>query len=53
MEPTFVRCRMAAELDPAWRSRFAVFDPTSISAASLGQVRRARLADGHAVACKL
>jgi len=53
MGPTFVRRRMAAELGPAWRSKFAAFDETPVSAASLGQVHRARLADGRAVACKL
>jgi hypothetical protein len=53
MSPAFVRRRMAAELGPAWRSRFQAFDETPVSAASLGQVHRARLADGRDVACKL
>lgn len=53
MGPAFVRRRMAAELGPAWRSRFAAFDEAPVSAASLGQVHRARLPDGREVACKL
>ena len=53
MGPNFVRRRMAAELGPAWQSRFAVFGQTAAAAASLGQVHRARLPDGREVACKL
>lgn len=53
MGPAFVRRRMTAELGLAWRTRFAAFDETPVSAASLGQVHRARLTDGRAVACKL
>jgi predicted unusual protein kinase regulating ubiquinone biosynthesis (AarF/ABC1/UbiB family) len=53
MGTAFVRRRMSAELGPAWRSRFASFDETAAAAASLGQVHRATLADGTALACKL
>lgn len=49
----FVRRRMAAELGPAWRSRFSAFGETAAAAASLGQVHRGRLPDGREVACKL
>jgi len=49
----FVRRRMASELGPNWRSRFADFEQTATAAASLGQVHRARLPDGQDVACKL
>ncbi len=50
---SFVRRRMAAELGPDWRSRFAEFGEAAAAAASLGQVHRARLPDGRVVACKL
>jgi predicted unusual protein kinase regulating ubiquinone biosynthesis (AarF/ABC1/UbiB family) len=53
MSAGFVRRRMAAELGPDWRARFARFDETAAHAASLGQVHRARLPDGRDVACKL
>src|SRR5271170_1736643 len=49
----FVRRRMASELGPDWRSRFAEFSQTASAAASLGQVHRATLPDGREVACKL
>jgi predicted unusual protein kinase regulating ubiquinone biosynthesis (AarF/ABC1/UbiB family) len=49
----FVRRRMASELGPEWRSRFKEFSQTASAAASLGQVHRATLPDGHEVACKL
>src|ERR1700735_2678017 len=49
----FVRRRMASELGPDWRSRFAEFSPTASAAASLGQVHRATLPDGREVSCKL
>jgi predicted unusual protein kinase regulating ubiquinone biosynthesis (AarF/ABC1/UbiB family) len=49
----FVRRRMAGELGPEWRSRFADFTQEAVAAASLGQVHRARLPDGRDVACKL
>ena len=43
----FVRRRMAAELGPDWEKRFASFSREAAAAASLGQVHRARLADGR------
>ena len=49
----FVRRRMAAELGPDWRSRFAEFDREAAHAASLGQVHRAISLDGRDLACKL
>ncbi len=50
----FVRRRMAAELGPDWRAKFASFEPAAAAAASLGQVHRATaLADGAALAVKL
>ena len=49
----FVRRRMASELGPAWRERFAAFSQEAAAAASLGQVHRAKLLDGTDVACKL
>jgi predicted unusual protein kinase regulating ubiquinone biosynthesis (AarF/ABC1/UbiB family) len=49
----FVRRRMASELGPDWERRFASFGREAAAAASLGQVHRATLPDGTAVACKL
>src|SRR5690606_30172051 len=49
----FVRRRMAAELGPDWRSRFATFGEQAAAAASLGQVHKATLPDGRTVAVKL
>jgi predicted unusual protein kinase regulating ubiquinone biosynthesis (AarF/ABC1/UbiB family) len=49
----FVRRRMASELGANWQSQFADFSHEATAAASLGQVHRARLHDGAAVACKL
>lgn len=49
----FVRRRMANELGPDWRDRFAEFDREAAHAASLGQVHRAVSPDGRALACKL
>ncbi len=49
----FVRRRMSSELGPHWQSHFSEFGQTASAAASLGQVHRARLADGRIVACKL
>ena len=50
---SFVRRRMTSELGPNWQSNFTEFGQTAAAAASLGQVHRARLADGSQVACKL
>ncbi|MBI1383608.1 MAG: AarF/ABC1/UbiB kinase family protein [Rhizobiales bacterium] len=49
----FVRRRMAAELGPGWRERFATFEQEAANSASLGQVHRASLSDGRRLACKL
>jgi len=49
----FVRRRMASELGPDWEQRFTTFTHEAVAAASLGQVHRATLPDGTAVACKL
>jgi predicted unusual protein kinase regulating ubiquinone biosynthesis (AarF/ABC1/UbiB family) len=49
----FVRRRMAAELGPDWRARFASFEHHAAHAASLGQVHRATSLDGVPLACKL
>ncbi|QQS11995.1 MAG: AarF/ABC1/UbiB kinase family protein [Rhodospirillales bacterium] len=49
----FVKRRMAGELGADWQSKFASFDKEATAAASLGQVHRATLADGTALACKL
>jgi predicted unusual protein kinase regulating ubiquinone biosynthesis (AarF/ABC1/UbiB family) len=53
MGKPFVRRRMAAELGPEWRKRFAEFPLEPTNAASLGQVHKAVLEDGRTVACKL
>jgi predicted unusual protein kinase regulating ubiquinone biosynthesis (AarF/ABC1/UbiB family) len=49
----FVKRRMTAELGPDWERKFAGFERDAAHAASLGQVHRARLADGTRLACKL
>ena len=49
----FVRRRMAAELGPDWRDRFAEFELDAAAAASLGQVHRAKSHDGRQLAVKL
>jgi len=53
MGAAFVRRRMASELGPDWREKFAAFDPVPSAAASLGQVHKARALDGTPLACKL
>jgi len=49
----FTRRRMASELGPDWRGKFAEFERAAAHAASLGQVHRATAHDGRALACKL
>ena len=49
----FTRRRMASELGPDWRGKFAEFERDAAHAASLGQVHRATALDGRALACKL
>ena len=49
----FVRRRMKAELGADWQSKFTDFPQTATAAASLGQVHKATIIDGRAVACKL
>ena len=49
----FVKRRMAAELGPDWRARFAEFEREAAAAASLGQVHHAIGLDGARLACKL
>jgi len=53
MGAPFVRRRMAAELGPDWRARFAEFELEAAHAASLGQVHRATAHDGRRLAVKL
>lgn len=53
MGGAFVQRRMAAELGPKWRERFAEFDKSAAAAASLGQVHRAVGLDGEDLALKL
>jgi predicted unusual protein kinase regulating ubiquinone biosynthesis (AarF/ABC1/UbiB family) len=49
----FVKRRMQGELGPGWEAKFGSFERTAAHAASLGQVHRAVLRDGTAVAAKL
>ena len=49
----FVKRRMTFELGPDWADHFTDFPRTATAAASLGQVHKARTADGQDVACKL
>jgi len=49
----FVKRRMASELGPDWRHRFADFGHEAAAAASLGQVHEAAGHDGRRLACKL
>jgi predicted unusual protein kinase regulating ubiquinone biosynthesis (AarF/ABC1/UbiB family) len=55
MGAPFVRRRMAAELGPDWRRRYAEFELEAAAAASLGQVHRAVAHDGRpaAVSCSI
>src|ERR1700679_1467126 len=47
------RRRVAAELGPAWETKFKSFEREAAAAASLGQVHRAIGKDGRLLACKL
>ena len=49
----FVKRRMQSELGPEWPAKFTSFERVAAAAASLGQVHRATLPNGTAVACKL
>lgn len=49
----FVKRRMKTELGADWQQKFATFSEEAVAAASLGQVHKATLHDGRAVACKL
>ena len=49
----FVKRRMRSELGAGWQSNFTDFSREAVAAASLGQVHKATLPDGRAVACKL
>jgi predicted unusual protein kinase regulating ubiquinone biosynthesis (AarF/ABC1/UbiB family) len=53
MGRSFVARRMAAELGPDWKARFAAFELEPAHAASLGQVHRATHHDGRRLAVKL
>ena len=45
--------QLSAELGPSWRDKLLEFDPVPIAAASIGQVHKAKLLDGTAVAMKI
>ena len=49
----FVKRRMSFELGPDWQTKFDSFEIKASAAASLGQVHKAILPNGKAVACKL
>ncbi len=49
----FVKRRMKSELGKDWQKQFGFFEKEAISAASLGQVHKARTLDGDDIACKL
>ncbi|MEO1020459.1 MAG: AarF/ABC1/UbiB kinase family protein, partial [Pseudomonadota bacterium] len=53
MGKPFGVARMATELGPSWAQEFADFPLEAAAAASLGQVHKATMKDGRAVACKL
>lgn len=51
--PEVVRATIAAQLGRPVEECFAAFDDTPVASASIGQVHRARLADGREVAVKV
>ncbi|MEE4350065.1 MAG: AarF/ABC1/UbiB kinase family protein [Pacificimonas sp.] len=53
MPPKQLKHVLAAEWGENWRGRFALFQPSPIAAASIGQVHRARLPDGRELAIKV
>ena len=53
MPPAQLSTLLKSEWGPDWRRRFAHFEATPISAASIGQVHRATLPDGRRLAIKV
>lgn len=53
MPPTQLRRLLGREYGKGWEARFEWFDFEPIAAASIGQVHRARAADGRALALKI
>ncbi|MHA6719588.1 ABC1 kinase family protein [Sphingomonas sp. RS6] len=53
MPPAQLQQVLAREWGADWRRRFALFEAQPIAAASIGQVHRARLADGRMLAIKV
>ena len=53
MPTSRVHAVLAREMGAGWRSQFVDFDPLPAAAASIGQVHRARWADGRDVAVKV
>lgn len=53
MPPAQLNQVLSGEWGRDWRQRFASFDATPIAAASIGQVHRAMLPDGRALAIKV
>ncbi len=53
MGPFFAKRRLKQELGPDWQQKFQSVDLNAVAAASLGQVHKAVLPNGQAVALKL